>query len=133
MCTLFLFCNSCPICYFLNLNNIPLVSDIYLVLSGNTSFLCTCYSLSLYLSYISQLFFKIIFFFVTHKFSIFSTCHSVTRNCTSSFIYSVTFFFLSLVLFYLPLSIFISKSPYLPITSTFSSSLSVLLSPLLIL
>lgn len=105
MCTLFLFCYSCPVCYSLNLNYIPLVSGICLVLSENTSFLCTCYSLSLCLSYIIQLFFKITFFFVTHKFSIFSACHSVTRNCTASFTYSVTFFFLipcsfSFALFY---------------------------------
>lgn len=104
MCTLFLFCYSCPVCYSLNLNYIPLVSGICLVLSENTSFLCTCYSLSLCLSYIIQLFFKITFFFATHKFSIFSACHSVTRNWTASFIYCYLFFLIpcsfSFALFY---------------------------------
>lgn len=126
MCTLFLFCYSCPVCYSLNLNYIPLVSGICLVLSENTSFLCTCYSLSLCLSCIIQLFFKITFFFLLINFPFFQPVilWLVTVPLHS---FTVTFFFLSLVLFHLPFSIFTSYSSYLPITLTCFSSTSVFL------
>lgn len=56
-------------------------------------------------------------FGIIHKFSIFSTCHSLTLNCfISSFSYSVILF-LSLALFHLFLSILLSSTRYLPITS----------------